>query len=208
MSDLIRDAPVGQMIRWATKNRYLQYPEEKDSSMYERFINNEKSGNMARYGQPNPPEDKEDDQSRTRHNSESSGRTLRGEDATVNEASGKPVDPEKGKDVTLVDWWGPNDPENPINWSQPKKTFVAFQICLLTTSIYIGSSIYSAGEQQITQVFGVSTVVATIGLTLFVAGYGLGPMVSLAWELPTKVVSRNTPLEERRPLLVSGSVFR
>lgn len=79
----------------------------------------------------------------------------------------------------MVDWWGPNDPENPQNWSQKKKHFVAFQICLLTTGIYIGSAIYSAGEQQITQVFGVSTVVATIGLTLFVAGYGLGPMVSL-----------------------------
>ena len=29
MSDLFRDAPVGQLIRWATKNRLLQYPEEK-----------------------------------------------------------------------------------------------------------------------------------------------------------------------------------
>ncbi|OCK82814.1 MFS general substrate transporter [Lepidopterella palustris CBS 459.81] len=29
MSDLIRDAPIGQMIRWVTKNRVLQYPEEK-----------------------------------------------------------------------------------------------------------------------------------------------------------------------------------
>lgn len=29
MSDLLRDAPVGQLIRWVTKNRVLQYPEEK-----------------------------------------------------------------------------------------------------------------------------------------------------------------------------------
>jgi MFS transporter, DHA1 family, multidrug resistance protein len=29
MSDLLRDAPVGQLIRWITKNRVLQYPEEK-----------------------------------------------------------------------------------------------------------------------------------------------------------------------------------
>lgn len=29
MSALLRDAPVGQLIRWATKNRVLQYPEEK-----------------------------------------------------------------------------------------------------------------------------------------------------------------------------------
>ncbi|THZ98424.1 putative caffeine resistance protein 5 [Aureobasidium pullulans] len=183
MSDLFRDAPVGQMIRWMTKNKYLQYPEEKDTSMYGKFINREKSGDMARYGQPNPPEDEEkeekqdDNQDRSRHNSESSDPTLRGEGTTMNSASGIAVDPEKGKDVNLVDWWGPNDPECPTNWSQGKKFFVTFLICLLTTSIYIGSSIYSAGEQQITMVFGVSTVVATIGLTLFVAGYGLGPMI-------------------------------
>ncbi|THY74964.1 putative caffeine resistance protein 5 [Aureobasidium pullulans] len=176
MSDLFRDAPVGQMIRWMTKNKYLQYPEEKDTSMYGKFINREKSGDMARYGQPNPPEDEEkeekqdDNQDRSRHNSESSDPTLRGEGTTMNSASGIAVDPEKGKDVNLVDWWGPNDPECPTNWSQGKKFFVTFLICLLTTSIYIGSSIYSAGEQQITMVFGVSTVVATIGLTLFVAG--------------------------------------
>lgn len=144
--------------------------------MYGKFINREKSGNMARYGQPNPPEDEEkeekqdDNQDRSRHNSESSDPTLRGEGTTVTSASGMAVDPEKGKDVNLVDWWGPNDPECPTNWSQGKKFFVTFLICLLTTSIYIGSSIYSAGEQQITMVFGVSTVVATIGLTLFVAG--------------------------------------
>ncbi|WPH00814.1 Hypothetical protein R9X50_00364400 [Acrodontium crateriforme] len=29
MSDLIRDAPIGQMIRWITKNKVLLYPEEK-----------------------------------------------------------------------------------------------------------------------------------------------------------------------------------
>ena len=30
MSDLIRDAPLGQIIRWVTKNRVLQYPEERE----------------------------------------------------------------------------------------------------------------------------------------------------------------------------------
>lgn len=29
MSDLIRDAPIGQFIRFVTRNRVLQYPEEK-----------------------------------------------------------------------------------------------------------------------------------------------------------------------------------
>ncbi|TVY86920.1 Benomyl/methotrexate resistance protein, partial [Lachnellula willkommii] len=29
MSNLVRDAPLGQLIRWATNNRLLQYPEER-----------------------------------------------------------------------------------------------------------------------------------------------------------------------------------
>ena len=54
---------------------------------------------------------------------------------------------------------------------------MTFEICLLTFSVYIGSAIYTAGTEDIVKVFGVSEVKATLGLTLFVAGYGLGPMI-------------------------------
>ena len=64
-----------------------------------------------------------------------------------------------------------------MNWSKLKKFFVTFQICLLTFSIYIGSSIYSAGLQSVSMEFGVSEVAGDLGLTLFVAGYGVGPML-------------------------------
>lgn len=98
------------------------------------------------------------------------------------------VNAERGKDVLLVDWL-PNDPEvrlflllcvwpnltnlydvqNPLNWSQAKKLWVTFELCLLTFSVYIGSAIYSAGIEDVTRVFHVSEVAATLGLTLFVA---------------------------------------
>lgn len=44
-------------------------------------------------------------------------------------------------------------------------------------SVYIGSAIYTAGLQGVMQQFGVSDVAALLGLTLFVLGYALGPMV-------------------------------
>lgn len=66
-----------------------------------------------------------------------------------------------------------NKNQNPLNWSQGKKFFVTFEICLLTFSIYIGSAIYTAGIQGVEKQFGVSQVAATLGLTLFVVGYGL-----------------------------------
>jgi DHA1 family multidrug resistance protein-like MFS transporter len=95
-------------------------------------------------------------------------------------AHGEPprkVDAEKGNDTLLVDWYGPTDPDNPLNWSSGKKAWVMFQTCLLTFTIYVGSAIYTAGIPSISAEFHVSTVAATLGLTLFVAGYGLGPMV-------------------------------
>jgi DHA1 family multidrug resistance protein-like MFS transporter len=112
-----------------------------------------------------------------------------------NEASGVKVDPEKGKDLHVVDWYGPDDPQvcsffppdefwavlmcfqNPKNWSRAKRYFVTFEIVLLTFSIYIGSAIYTPGLMSVMSDFGVGQVPATLGLTLYVAGYGLGPLI-------------------------------
>lgn len=93
-------------------------------------------------------------------------------------SNGKEIqaDIERGKDKRLVEW-AENDPHNPRNWSTHKKVFVTFQICLLTTSVYIGSAIYTAGLPGVQQQFHVSEVKALLGLTLFVLGYALGPMV-------------------------------
>jgi DHA1 family multidrug resistance protein-like MFS transporter len=49
-----------------------------------------------------------------------------------------------------------------------------FQTCLLTFTVYVGSGIYTAGVPYIASEFHVSSVAATVGLTVFVAGYGLG----------------------------------
>ncbi|KAH9974385.1 major facilitator superfamily domain-containing protein [Lactifluus volemus] len=87
----------------------------------------------------------------------------------------KPV--EEGSEPLLVTWHGPDDPENPMNWSHLKKSWVVFQVCLLTFTVYIGSAIYTAGIIEVMQEFHVSSVAATLCLTLFVAGYGIGPML-------------------------------
>lgn len=58
-----------------------------------------------------------------------------------------------------------------------KKVFVTFEICLLTSPVYIGSAISSAGTESVEIDLGVSQAKATLDLTLFIAGYGLGPMI-------------------------------
>ena len=64
-----------------------------------------------------------------------------------------------------------------MNWSQGKKAFVAFEICLLTIAVYIGSAIFAASILGVEKEFHVAEVPALLGLTLFVIGYGIGPML-------------------------------
>jgi DHA1 family multidrug resistance protein-like MFS transporter len=68
----------------------------------------------------------------------------------------------------------------------------------LTFSVYIGSAIYSAGITGVMERFSVSQVAATLGLTLFVAGYGLGPMI---WSPLSEI-----PQIGRNPIYISTLV--
>lgn len=192
MIELIRETAFGQIVRQVSGKRLFKYPEEVNPELWKRMVDEKKSGYLAHHGSTQPPEggaeingsggvrtrDARNESGQGRMSSESSSGTRVGsDDANINGASGVPVDKEKGMDANLVTWYDENDPENPQNWSTSKKVFVTGQICLLTTSVYIGSSIYSAGTTSVTQIFGVSQVAAVLGLTLFVAGYGLGPMI-------------------------------
>jgi MFS transporter, DHA1 family, multidrug resistance protein len=123
MSDLFRDSTAGQLIRLVTRNRVLQYPEERDSTLYEKYINVEKSANLARTGttKSKPSDESEkakkldqspvlapEDQASSANSSTS---TLADPNALVNVPSGQPVDPERGRDGHVVDWFGDNDQE-------------------------------------------------------------------------------------------------
>ncbi|EPX70746.1 spermine family transmembrane transporter Caf5 [Schizosaccharomyces octosporus yFS286] len=88
------------------------------------------------------------------------------------------------KDI-IVSWNGEKDPENPKNWPLAVKSLVTLQICLLTFSVYIGSAIFTPGEFEMMQVMHVGQVPITLGLTMFVCGYAVGPLLfSPLSELP------------------------
>ena len=53
---------------------------------------------------------------------------------------------------------------------------MTFDIAALTVSIYIGSALFAPGIDDLSQKFGISDVTASLGLTLFILGYGIGPM--------------------------------
>lgn len=117
MSDFMRDTAFGQIVRLASGRRFFKYPEEANHDLWNQFIDEKKSANLAHHGTVEPPEDGEQingNHQTPREDSDSSSRTH--VDEQVNEASGVRVDQEKGRDINLVSWYGPDDPENPQNW--------------------------------------------------------------------------------------------
>lgn len=125
MIDLIRDSFFGNCLRLVTGGKVLSYPEELDPSTWQRYINEDKSANMADHCKTEVPESELSGQhqggtSRTRPsfpgrsssaaNGVESGQYTRHALRNKSE-SPRRVDPEKGRDVYLVDWYGPDDPE-------------------------------------------------------------------------------------------------
>lgn len=77
----------------------------------------------------------------------------------------------------FVDWDGEDDPENPKNWPFHLKFFFIMEVALLTLSVYMGAAIYTPGIEEIMEKFQIGTAVAALPLSLFVFGYGIGPMI-------------------------------
>lgn len=76
--------------------------------------------------------------------------------------------------------------------------FVTINIMLLTFAIYAGSSIYTPSIPGLMEEYNSSLVVATLGLSLFVAFYGLGPALL--------VPMQELPSTGRTPVYI-GSLF-
>lgn len=77
----------------------------------------------------------------------------------------------------LVDFDGKDDPYRPINWPTKKKVLTTALYGLCTMSASWASSSYSAGTSQIARHFHVGEQVSTLGTSLFLFGFGLGPLL-------------------------------
>lgn len=247
MADIIRDAAIGQVIRWVTGKRYLKYPEERDDfTLPEPWVqlmngapitsantstsdastaaedketggilrapSNESHGSTARDQSPRPsraPKDEEQatesgrrrssaelsvshehaqhsqwgDMTRRRHDED--------EEHELEKVKSIPIVPQTTKDgAILVDWYYTDDPDNPYNWSRNKRLLINVIICLYTFVVYTTSAIYTTSEGGIMQRFGVSEIKATLGLSIYVLGYGIGPLIfSPLSEIP--LIGRN-----------------
>ncbi|KAJ7777149.1 major facilitator superfamily domain-containing protein [Mycena metata] len=178
--DLIRDSTLGQIVNYLSSGRILPYPDQIPGyTVPKRFLTLDAQEKGAQLSEAVPSKLKR----------ECSLATLT---APPVQGNGKLEGGEDVYDPFLVDW-EENDPDNPQNWSFRKRCFVGFSIALLTFSVYIGSAIYTSCIPGLMEHFNVSLVRATLGLTLYVLAYGIGPMFL-------------TPLQEL-PLLGRNPVY-
>ncbi|PWY67301.1 MFS multidrug transporter [Aspergillus eucalypticola CBS 122712] len=88
-----------------------------------------------------------------------------------------PLSHTKTSEDVIVDFEGPDDPYRPMNWSFRKKAITTILYGLTTMGATWASSIFSTGTKQIDAEFGVGEEVGTLGTTLLLFGFGLGPLV-------------------------------
>ena len=73
--------------------------------------------------------------------------------------------------------WIPNDPRNPMTWGIVQKWFVTLVVAWSTLAVALVSSAYTGGIKDIIMEFQISQEVATLGVSLFVAGFAVGPLL-------------------------------
>ncbi|OCK82986.1 MFS general substrate transporter [Lepidopterella palustris CBS 459.81] len=81
------------------------------------------------------------------------------------------------KDPYLVEWDGPDDPGNPMNWPRWKKWMITIVFGSMTLCVTFASSVFSTATIPTSIKFGVSTEVMTLGTSLFVLGFAIGPPI-------------------------------
>lgn len=64
-----------------------------------------------------------------------------------------------------------------MEFSQVKKWFITLTVALATLAVAFVSSAYSGGAEEVIRTFGVSQEVYTLGISLFVLGFAIGPLL-------------------------------
>ncbi|QDS74382.1 hypothetical protein FKW77_005426 [Venturia effusa] len=106
--------------------------------------------------------------------------------------AGKPYPPSlPDREEYVVEFDGDDDPLHAQNWPLRKKILTAAMLGWTTFLAAFGSSIFSAATNRVSEVFDVSTVVGTLGVSLYVLGFAFGPLV---WAPFSELKGRRLPL--------------
>lgn len=73
--------------------------------------------------------------------------------------------------------WKVDDPENPKNWSKGYKWWCTMCVAITCFVVAFNSAVITADLEGVQETFHVSEEVSLLTITLFVIGFGVGPMV-------------------------------
>ncbi|GAO13646.1 uncharacterized protein UV8b_01730 [Ustilaginoidea virens] len=74
-------------------------------------------------------------------------------------------------------YWLPDDPRNPMRFGVFRKWLITVVVAVATLAVTLVSSAYTGGMRQIIVQFDASQEVATLGVSLFVLGFAIGPLL-------------------------------
>ncbi|BCR88169.1 MFS transporter [Aspergillus chevalieri] len=86
--------------------------------------------------------------------------------------------------------WLPEDPRNPIQFAMARKVMIVVMTGFAALIISLASSAYSGSIGGVIQHFNISEEVATLGLSLYVIGFSIGPLL---WAPLSENVGRQIP---------------
>lgn len=84
------------------------------------------------------------------------------------------VPPEKEENAKIVSWDGEHDPKKPMNMPEHRKWMIVISTGLMTFCVSFASSVFSTTTFVTAELFGVSSEVMILGLSLYVLGFAFG----------------------------------
>ncbi|KAI9658888.1 MAG: hypothetical protein M1821_001848 [Bathelium mastoideum] len=85
---------------------------------------------------------------------------------------------DESQDSNIVDWDGPDDPQNPMNWTAGRRWGMIAVVSAITFLTPLGSSMFAPGVPLVMQDFhSTNELLAGFVVSVYVLGFACGPLV-------------------------------
>ncbi|EGX95522.1 MFS transporter, putative [Cordyceps militaris CM01] len=82
------------------------------------------------------------------------------------------------KDPNVVDWDGPDDPANPLNWPASRKNIHVAIVSIFTLTANLAATMFAPGAKELADEFGITdNTLETMTVSLYVLGFAIGPLI-------------------------------
>ncbi|KAL3424927.1 major facilitator superfamily transporter [Phlyctema vagabunda] len=166
-----RSSLIGHLIWLASKPQWLAYGEERKGFQVEKNLFGYSTSQLS-----DEDESSKKTQTPQRTNTDTE-KGAAGADANSSRRATRQQLSTSQDGTIVVDWYSADDPENPQNWTVKRKAFVLLCIASYSFVVYMGAPIYTPSIDEFKEEFNVDSAYASLGLALYVLGYGFGPLI-------------------------------